>query len=337
MALRIAEKLRWAVALTVIWHRPASPPVSSSSSSSPSAKVERRRRSRRAEGHPKASGGIERTSRFARCSSLATGSAGRSGLAKCVRPRLPPSASSLALGSSAASARCLAEDTRRRQGASLCAPPPDRWRRPRHRDVRREGHRVNRLPIGTPNRHGKMVLSQIWCSVGPSEATFWRSSWEVADDEQNGAGAISTRRFEDGTDRGLREHGGRACSRIERQIGVPALRSDLRSPAQQISEAAGRPSRSWSRRQDRSVGPAAPLPHTALPYTSVRGAVSAVGYAPAWPADLAVAGAGAPPRPGVGRTPGASPRGPPIAAGEQRHVPARRPCLVQRFRRRSAA
>ncbi len=58
---------------------------------------------------------------------------------------------------------------------------------------------------------------------------------------------------------------------------------------------------------------------------------------PHGPADLAVAGAGAPPRPGVGRTPGASPRGPPIAAGEQRHVPARRPCLVQRFRRRSAA
>ncbi len=56
---------------------------------------------------------------------------------------------------------------------------------------------------------------------------------------------------------------------------------------------------------------------------------SAVGYAPAWPADLAVAGAGAPPRPGVGRTPGASPRVPSVAAGEQRHVPARRPGLVQ--------
>ncbi len=195
----------------------------------------------------------------------------------------------------------------------------------------RYAHR-KRGTLPRADRHGKMVLSQIWCSVGPSEATFWRSSREVADDEQNGAGAISTRRFEDGTDRGLREHGGRACSRIECQVGVPALRSDLK-----ISEAAGRPSRSWSRRQDRSVSPTAPLPHTALPYTSIRGAVSAVGYAPAWPADLAVAGAGAPPRPGVGRTPGASPRGPPIAAGEQRHFPARRPGLVQRFRRRSAA
>jgi transposase len=34
------------------------------------------------------------------------------------------------------------------------------------------------------------------------------------------------------------------------------------------------------------------LPHTELPYTSVRGAVSPVGYAPAWAANLAVAGAG---------------------------------------------
>ncbi len=218
---------------------------------------------------------------------------------------------------------------------SSCLPPPVRTLPPL--SVASSMWDVTLATASSSIRGPRSVLSQIWCSVGPSEATFWRSSWEVADDEQNGAGAISTRRFEDGTDRGLREHGGRACSRIERQIGVLALRSDLRSPAQQISEAAGRPSRSWSRRQDRSGGPAAPLPHTALPYTSVRGAVSAVGYAPAWPADLAVAGAGAPPRPGVGRTPGASPRGPPIAAGEQRHVPARRPCLVQRFRRRSAA
>ena len=116
------------------------------------------------------------------------------------------------------------------------------------------------------------------------------------------AGAISPRRTEDGTDRGLRKHGGGACPGIERRIGVPTLRPGLSSPAQPISEAAGRPSRSWPGGQDRAVVPTPPVQHVPLPDEGLRGAAPPVDNAAARAADLAVAGTGPPSRPGVGRT-----------------------------------